>query len=151
MAGSIEITAKPTVEELKREAERKRQELRQFRTLYSRASVFLDQWVQKNFQSSGGKVGGWKPFSPRTLEYIAKNDPGRLPAKLLMKTGRLRASFMPFATDEDAGIGSRLEYSAIHQKGRGRIPARPMLPTAALVRDDIRRIFKDRIAEVIEK
>ena len=149
MADSLDIKVTPTLDEVKRSVEARRKQLANFKTPYSRAAVFLDQWVQRNFKSQGDKFGGWKPFAQTTIEYMAKYDPGRAPAKLLQKTGRLRISFQPFASDDDAGIGTKLPYSKIHEKGSGRIPARPMLPTQQLVMADIRHIFKDFTSEVI--
>lgn len=157
MAGSSKVSefvafdSKPSVEELKRSVEARRKQLANFRTPYTRASIFLDQWVQQNFKSEGGKVGGWKPFAKSTLEHIAETDPGRQPAKLLQRTGRLRSTFMPFASDDDAGIGSNLFYSKPHNEGLGRLPQRRLLPTRDLVMGDIRRIFKNYTTEVLTK
>lgn len=147
----VSIDARPPIEELKRTVEERRRELANFRTPYTRASTFLDQWVQRNFQTEGGKVGGWEPFSPVTLEQIARQDPGRQPAKLLQKTGRLRITFLPFVEDDNAGIGTELPYSKGHHEGEGRLPKRQLLPTKDLVMADIRRIFKNYTTEVLTK
>ena len=151
VTGFVAFDSKPSVQELKKSVEARRKQLANFRTPYTRASIFLDQWVQRNFKSEGGKVGGWKPFAQSTLEHIAQTDPGRQPAKLLQRTGRLRSTFLPFASDDDAGIGSNLFYSKFHNEGLGRLPQRRLLPTRDLVMADIRRIFKNYTTEVITK
>lgn len=137
----VSVTVSPTIEELKHEVEKRRKTLADFRTPYARAAVYLDQWVQKNFKTEGGKVGGWKPFSEVTLRMIAMSDPSRQPAKLLQRTGRLRISFRPFADRDDAGIGTSLSYAKGHHEGLGRLPERKLLPTKDLVMHDIRKIF----------
>lgn len=124
----VEVVVKPTIAELRKRLAKKRAAVMDLRTPYARASVLLDQWVQKNFQSEGGKVGGWAPFSPVTLKIMERTDPGRAPAKLLQKTGALRLSFSPFADKKRAGIGSDLPYAKTHHKGEGRIPERQLLP-----------------------
>lgn len=91
-------------------------------------SIWLLRWVNDNFKTQGGKVGGWKPF---------KLGGRRLPgggidrsAKLLQDTGRLRISFSPFYSKSVAGIGTNLSYGIIHELGFPfrNVPARRMLP-----------------------
>lgn len=118
---------------------------------YKKASIYLDKWVQENFKSEGGKVGGWVPFSPYTLVMIQKYDPSRTPAKLLQKTGRLRSSFVPFATSKNAGIGSELPYAKTHEEGFGNIPMRRMLPKRQEVIGDINRIINDHVKGALKK
>ncbi len=93
-------------------------------------SIWLMRWLNENFKTEGGKVGGWKPF---------KLGGRRLPgggidatAKLLQDTGRLRKSFSPFYSRNTAGIGSSLSYSVAHEIGLPvkNLPARRMLPQA---------------------
>ncbi len=131
-------------------------------TSYKQAAVFLDRWVQKNFRSEGGNVGGWEPLAPATvLGRIRKNlrggnfrgvrnvrgFGGAVPLaaarfKILQDTGRLRLSFVPFATANNAGIGSDLDYAEAHHEGLGDLPERRLLPKHSEVRNDIRKIFE---------
>jgi len=91
-------------------------------------SIWLLRWVNENFKSQGGKVGGWKPFKlgGRRLSsgQIDRN------AKLLQDTGRLRQSFNPFHSRVVAGIGSDLNYSVTHDLGlpHRNLPARRLVP-----------------------
>lgn len=150
MADTTKLTVQPPLDKVRRDVDDRRKQLADFRTPYARSAVFLDQWVQRNFRTEGGKVGGWKPFSPVTLAQIAQSDPGRQPAKLLQRTGRLRSSFLPFAENRDAGIGSNLYYAKPHHEGKGRLPKRQMLPTRELVAKDIRRIFVTHVQDSVK-
>lgn len=124
-------------------------------------AVFLDQWVQKNFQSSGGKVGGWVPFTYggrlTTLDPKAKSNHGRAnaksisghrwingSAKLLMDTGLLRHSFLPFIRKGLAGIGSELPYAKAHDEGvQGKVPQRRILMKQSEILDDVNVILEN--------
>ena len=72
-------------------------------TLAERLSVSTS-WVQKNFKGEGKAVGGWAPF--KAGGRWRKGFGLDTSAKLLQDTGALRASFLPFASKTDAGIGS---------------------------------------------
>ncbi len=126
----VEVIVRPTIQELRRRLEKKRIAVMDLRTPYARAAVLLDQWVQKNFKSEGGKVGGWVPFAKNKdgIPLVEVREPDRAPAKLLQRTGRLRSSFSPFANTKQAGIGSDLPYAETHHKGTGNAPERPLLP-----------------------
>lgn len=106
------------------------------------ASVYLDKWVQKNFKSEGGNVGGWEPFaaSGRLKQRPDGSWTFDRTAKLLQDTGALRASFVPFATKDNAGIGSDLDYADDHHKGID-VPERRLLPKKHEVRKPLRDIM----------
>jgi len=109
----------------------------------AKISILLDRWVQKNFRSEGGNVGGWEPFAlggrpgPKGIDTSAK---------LLQDTGRLRASFKPFADANKAGIGSALEYSITHEEGRG-VPARRMLPKRKEIEAQVQRLMETALTK----
>lgn len=86
--------------------------------------------VDRKFQKSGP---GWVPLSERTLKQRRAGS-----SKPLLDTGRLRASAVGrgegslYAVDSQSlTVGTNLGYAATHQFGRGRIPARPYIPTEA--------------------
>ena len=159
MAGSIktEVILKPTAAELRRRLERKRRAVTDLRTPLARAAVLLDQWVQKNFRTEGGKVGGWPPFAKNKagIPIVEAREPERAPAKLLQRTGRLRSSFSPFADRKRAGIGSDLPYAEPHHTGAGRLPERRMLPDKGKARTAVLREAREIMAaynkEALEK
>jgi len=116
-------------------------------------SIFLLRWVNDNFKTQGGKVGGWKPF---------KLGGRRLPggaidrsAKLLQDTGRLRLSFNEFHSRTSAGVGSNLNYSITHELGlpHKNLPARRMLPlsTDRSVTKGIIKIYDAYIRRAIKR
>lgn len=53
--------------------------------------------MQKQFQTEGGFVGGWKELSPEYEEWKERNYPGKL---ILQRTGKLRRSFSPGGTSK---------------------------------------------------
>jgi phage gpG-like protein len=91
-------------------------------------SVWLMRWVNQNFKTEGGKVGGWKPF--KLGGRLLPDGTIDKSAKLLQDTGRLRASFSPFHSRQLAGVGSDVGYSLSHELGlpHRNLPARHMLP-----------------------
>lgn len=116
------------------------------RTPMAKASIFLDRWVQSNFKTEGGKVGGWEPFA---LGGRATKSGIDATATLLQDTGRLRASFAPFHSNKDAGIGSDLAYSELHHKGLG-VPERRLLPEKNDVLLDVRRIMRNHVVDALK-
>ena len=114
-------------------------------------SLWLMRWLNQNFRSQGGKVGGWKPFKLGGRRIRGGGiDPS---AKLLRDTGRLQLSFSPFYSRSTAGIGSDLFYSIAHELGlpQRNLPARRMLPLASdrEVNTGIIRIYDKHIQRAI--
>lgn len=141
---NIEVVVKPTLQELRKRLAKKRAGVMDLRTPYARAAVLLDQWVQRNFKSEGGKVGGWIPFAKNAagIPIVELREPDRAPAKLLQRTGRLRSSFNPFANTKRAGIGSDLPYAKDHHEGIG-LPERQLLPDHNPAYKEVMRAAKE--------
>lgn len=147
---NIEVVVKPTLEELRKRLAKKRAAVMDLRTPYARAAVLLDQWVQKNFKTEGGKVGGWAPFAKNAagIPIVEVFDPARAPAKILQNKGILKSSFAPFANKTSAGIGSDMKWEdgttvKDHHEGRGRLPSRPMLPDKGTAYKEVMRAAKE--------
>lgn len=140
----VKIDMKPSIEQLKKELGARHKKLSTFKHVHKKAAIFLDQWVQRNFKSEGGNVGGWKPFAigGRWLKGTGLDTT----AKLLQDTGRLRLSYLPFATKRNAGIGSELPYSIVHEHGLG-VPVRRVLPVDKDVRGAILSMFEAHAKE----
>ncbi len=51
-----------TLEQAKAKANAARESLKDASIPMRQASIYLDRWVQQNFKTEGGKVGGWPPF-----------------------------------------------------------------------------------------
>lgn len=97
--------------------------------------------VLRNFRDQGHEGKAWSPFKAGG-RWHGRGKDRRLDtgAKLLMDTGALRASFVPFSDATRAGVGARSyvpkgtgeapwDLAAIHEFGTSTIPARPMLPS----------------------
>lgn len=157
---SVELN-RQTVDALKAKLAAAREGLRNDSVVMRQVAVFLDQWVQRNFQGEGDKVGGWKPFkyggrvinkkgakaqSIETHRYVDSS------AKLLQDTGVLRHSFLPFIRKGIAGIGSELPYAKTHEEGvaESKLPQRRMLPKTAEVQVDVRDILDRWLVMVVK-
>lgn len=136
----IKVTTKPSFAQVRNRISRARSNLQQTRTANARIAVFLDRWVQQNFRTEGGNVGGWEPFAYGGRVVSGGID---VSARLLQDTGRLRSSFVPFQSRTNAGIGSDLPYSEVHEEGLGNVPQRRMLPREREVRRDVREIYEN--------
>ncbi len=90
-------------------------------------SIWLLRWVNKNFKTEGGGVGGWLPF-----RHGGRITPGGIDtkAKLLQDTGGLRSSFQNFYSRKTAGVGTDIPYALTHQLGlpHRNVPVRAMIP-----------------------
>lgn len=93
------------------------------RDLHAQWAVLALNWINRNFQSEGGMVGGWKPLSPNTLA-ARRGGSGRI----LQDTGQLRASFIPRWTSEDASVGSAMKTALWHEKGTDPYTIKPLKP-----------------------
>lgn len=146
MAKSDRIELRPTKAflKLKKKAEKGHEKLKQMQRPHKKIAVFLDQWVQRNFKTEGGNVGGWPP-----LKAGGRSKKGRFDAKakILQDTGALRLSHIPFANRRTAGIGSDLKYSKTHDKGLKGIPQRRTLPKWPDVKDGVEAIFDGHVKE----
>ena len=63
---------------------KRQQNISQRRTVNARAVTVVDRWIQKNFKSQGGNVGGWKPLSAPSKKRGGES------AKPLIDTNTLR-------------------------------------------------------------
>lgn len=168
------IETHPSIEAVKQKYKKTVASIREWDKLNARIAVFLDRWVQKNFQSEGGNVGGWAPFKygGRLVSQTRENKHGKRvknknfnaqsaetrkaidgSAKLLQDTGMLRHSFLPFHGKTYVGIGSDLEYSDAHEFGapESGLPQRRMLPKDDDVMADLTRIYDRWIEDKIKK
>lgn len=101
-------------------------QLRDFTVPNRAAAAALYKWAIDNYDSEGGLVGGWVSLLPATIK--SKQKKGK--EKMLVITGALRSSLLPFSTDRRAGVGSELTYAKYHQEGSGALPQREILPRA---------------------
>ena len=89
--------------------------------LHARYAVIASQWIDRNFQSQGGLVGGWRRLTPLTTGGRRMGT-----TRILQDTGVLRASFVPKWTENEAIVGTAMEISKYHEFGtRGPYEIRP--------------------------
>lgn len=72
-------------------------------------------------------------------------------AKILMDTGKLRASIATKHSNDSAMVGSVLSYAKVHQTGGEHIPARPYLGVSDSGMDRIRGIILRHVKEAAWK
>ncbi len=133
----LQVVVKPPLSKVRAAFKRRFKEIGDLRGPNKRAATFLDRWVQINFRTEGGKVGGWFPIEHRE-------------GRILQDTGRLRNSFLPFADAKRAGIGSRLPYSKKHERG-DKVHKRRMLPKSREVRGDLTDIYEGHVKKLTRK
>lgn len=138
---AIKVDMRPKVNDLRKRHRDMLAKLKDNVSAFKKVAILLDRWVQKNFRTEGGNVGKWQRFAQGGRRVRGGIDTS---AKLLQDTGRLRVSFTPFASRDNAGIGSDVVYSEFHNFGvPGKLPQRRMLPVS-------REIFKEA-KKIIER
>ena len=147
-SGPIQTIIKPTVKELKRRHAERIKKLKDSKAAYAKVATYLDRWVQTNFKTEGEKVGNWAPFQAggRWVKGRGIDES----AKLLQDTGRMRASYLPFSSRSDAGIGTDLPYAKKHEEGDG-VPERRTLPERGEVIDDALTIIEGHVKKATRK
>lgn len=151
MAGKppVEVVFKPSLAKVREKWRERRVALKNLGTAHAKVAIFLDSWVQRNFRSQGALVGGWAPL--RAGGRRKRNGVFDPEAKVLQDTGRLRLSFVPFATGRIVGIGSDVPYSKKHEQGLEGLPVRRMLPKQREVSKDVRRIYEQHVKRSLNK
>lgn len=134
----IKVQVKPSLQVLGKRNKKRINQLKKLQIPHARIAVFLDGWVQRNFKSEGGFVGGWQKFKAGGRRIKGSIDRS---AKLLQDTGRLRASFLLFSNSKNAGIGSDIHYAKKHNDGLEGLPKRRMLPKEQEIKSDIKDIY----------
>jgi len=143
----VKIVVKPTLKKLEKLQTKRAKKISNMETPFKKVAIFLDRWVQVNFKTEGGKVGKWKPLALGGRFYGGGFDSN---AKLLQDTGRLRASFLPFASKNNAGIGSKLPYSKKHEEGLDGLPQRRILPVKNEVIKDVTKIMEKHVKDSLK-
>lgn len=150
---NITVKLNPSTKHIIKAMENLRRSVLDTKSPHQQIAVMLDAWVQRNFKSSGKKVGGWKPLAlGGRWTGNGKNRHFDSSAKVLMDTGRLRASFLPFHNKKTAGIGSKLIYSKKHEEGDPpTLPQRRILPVSNEVNKEIIALYEKHIQREIQK
>lgn len=154
------ISSKVSMNDIKAAVKNAQEALKDDGVLMRQIAIFLDQWVQKNFKGQGDKVGGWEPFKYGGRLSLKKKGNAQAveghryvntSAKLLMDTGALRLSFLPFVRKGTAGIGSDLPYSKPHNEGTDKLVQRRILPEDHEVRMDVKMMMENFVSVKIKR
>lgn len=115
----------------------------------------LYEFVSQRFETQTDPHGtAWAPLSEKTLEARVRR--GFSGTKILIVSAALRLSYTPRIQREQLRVaigpgGPAAAYAATHQFGRGRIPARPVLPIGnagpapAALTEEVRATIQDAV------
>lgn len=105
------------------------EDLRRFWSDFFAPQFFID--IQRNFNTEGSFVGGWRALSPRYARWKLAHY-GNKP--ILVRTGAMKRSFtvggpgnVLRAWKLRAILGSSIQRAGFHQTGTARMPARPIV------------------------
>ena len=109
---------------------------------WATVTVLLQSLVKEQFDTEGGRTGGWAPLSPSYAADKARRF-GAQP--ILVATGKLRDSLVGGSAisrqvgNESLEFGTSVPYGIYHQKGTQNMPQRKILD---LNSDDQRTLMK---------
>lgn len=117
-------------------------------------SIQLYGWAASNFDNEGRSVsigmGGasvraWAPLAASTIrekERLGKQQ-------MLVRTGKMRGSFEPFYSAENAGLRNTDEKAEFFQFGTRKMPARELLPPREVVDQIGLRVYNEYVKRVV--
>ena len=116
------------------------------RQLLKNIGVEVEAQTQKRFDTQLSPEGKrWQDLADKTKHYYAKYFPG-LRNSLLVLEGGLRDSIENQVDDWSVLVGATKVYTATHQFGRGKIPARPYLGISTSNAEDIMKVAQAFLA-----
>ena len=145
---------------------------------YKRALAILDRWVQENFKTEGGKVGGWAPLAVSTFyggikgKHVTRTGISAemkrhiLNRKILQQKGFLKRNWKHIVTLDEcalvstaAGGKNNYLYGSVHNTGTNKagrnkktvIPQRRILPKDEEIWPKLMKCFDEHIAEALTK
>ena len=124
--------------------------LRNRRSVNAKAVAVVDRWVQENFKTEGGNVGGWVPLKKQTIDRRRKGK-GSGSAKMLQDVGWLRSKWRHIVTDDAAILRSGVGYGIYHDsdKPRSKLPQRRILPKRDEIWPRIKQLFEEHIRNAL--
>lgn len=110
---------------------------------------YLNTYLSEQFESEGGRSGGWAALAPSTIEQKARKglDPRILHATLAMRRALTPAAFVVHSADAlEIRLGTWVpKYAMYHQYGTKRMPRRPIIETSDKDRREIVKIVQKAI------
>jgi phage gpG-like protein len=141
------------MKEIQRLMKKLKREVTNMKIPMKKVSIQFEKWIHDNFDTEGSGLGSdsWPDFKigGRRLKG------GRIDtsARLLQDTRQMRASFRPFHSAKNAGIGSALDRSKFHHEGlpaRG-LPSRRLIPLREEILPDAVRAFEQHLEHVARR
>ena len=83
----------------------------------ARCVVQAEKWVQVNFRTQGGNVGGWKPLAQSTIYARRHGKKKSNSTKILQDVGYLRDNWKHYWDNKTGYIQSPVDYGINHDKG----------------------------------
>lgn len=125
---------------------------------FKRSVAVIDGWIQRNFRTEGGKVGGWAPLADSTIERRLKKNEKRSKKKKSTQTGKimilqddgdLREHWKHTWGKDHAAVVSAVEYGIFHETGTKKMPQRRILPTLEEIWPSIEKLFDEHIRRAL--
>ncbi len=126
-------------------------DLKKRKVVNERAIALVLKWVDDNFKTQGGKVGGWKKLT--TATNIAKTNKGYSPSPLL-RTGDLRKKWRTQISDKTGRLISAIDnppYGLFHDEGAGHLPQRRIIPKSSEVLPLLSKVYNNFIKAKVKK
>lgn len=102
---------------------------------FKKTQIIMLRDIQKHFQEKKGSGGPWPPVSKPYALWKSKQ--GKSPENILVFSGELRKSIVGRATNNEASVGTNIEYASRHQFGEGNLPKREFLWLSENARNQI--------------
>jgi phage gpG-like protein len=116
---------------------------------FKRSVAVVDGWVQRNFRSEGGNVGGWAKLADSTIEsrMRRRNKTGAI--RILQDIGTLRMKWKHLFGKDYGALVSAVDYGIFHETGTSKMPQRRILPTMDEIWPKIKELFSDELRRSI--
>lgn len=146
------------VETLNRAFNRVEQQISDFRSIWPAVAQEFYAIEDEQFASEGGhgSSGRWAALSPAYAKYKAKAFPG---APILQaERGLYESLTSPDApdsifrmTEDELTIGTQREGATAHQRGSGRMPARPPIALTEADKTRIQKAIQSRLVQFVRQ
>jgi phage gpG-like protein len=126
----------------------RKKKLQKRKTTNARAVIIVDRWIQKNFQTEGGFVGGWDELKQATIDRRRKNGKG---AKILQDDSNLKNNWKHFWNSKFGLIRSGEPYGDYHdspEPRKSKLPRRQILPDEKHIIKSLMKLYGKWVGKV---
>jgi phage gpG-like protein len=139
---------------LEKKVKTMRQGLRKRKGVNRKAVIFVDRWVQKNFEQQGEPTGErWPPLSELTKLRRRVGKKSTKGHKILQDTGDLKTDWKHFWNNSYGLIRSKTPYAIYHDsdKPRSRLPRRQILPDEKHIISGLLKLYGKYVNTVVSR